>query len=173
MKRQIRRGVFETNSSSVHSITISKNTIDENKMTINDDGFIEVEAGEFGWGVEHHRDQYTKLSYLVMMAVETDGRQCESVEEFLKTEGFQHINHEIAAHCNCRGIVIPGLTWTKHTYQDSKGVDRFYVTHDGYIDHQSCEDYKNLQHFLDDKGVTVVEFVFNPNLMLEIANDNI
>lgn len=171
-RRQIRRGVFETNSSSVHSITIIKDTIDSNKMAINDDGLIEVDAGEFGWGVERHRDQYTKLSYLVMMALETEGSECETVEQFYETEGFQKINSEIASYCACKGVTVPGLKIEKHSYKDSKNEDRFYIDHDGYIDHQSCEDYGSLQEFLDSNNVGVIEFVFNSSLILEISNDN-
>ena len=171
-KRQIRRGVFETNSSSVHSITITKDTIDANVMGFNDDDLIEVDAGEFGWGVERHRDQYTKLSYLVVMALETEGSECETVEQFYETEGFQKINSEIASYCACKGVTVPGLKIEKHPYKNSKGVEDFYIEHDGYIDHQSCENYGSLQEFLDDKGVSIVEFVFNPALILKISNDN-
>lgn len=172
-KRQIRRSVFETNSSSVHSITITKDTIDANVMGFNDGDLIEVDAGEFGWGVERHRDQYTKLSYLVMMALETEGSECETVEQFYETEGFQKINSEIASYCACKGVTVPGLKIEKHTCKNSKGVEGFYIEHDGYIDHQSCDDYGSLQEFLDNKGVSIVEFVFNPALILEISNDNI
>lgn len=172
MKRQIRRGVFETNSSSVHSITITKNSIDTNKMVINSDGLIEVDVGEFGWGVERHGDQYTKLSYLAMMALETEGSECETVEQFFETEGFQKINSEIASYCACKGVTVPGLKIQKHSYKDSKGEERFYIDHEGYIDHQSCEEYKSLQDFLDSYRVGIVEFVFNPALILEISNDN-
>ena len=42
MKRQIRKGVFETNSSSTHSIAISKKSVVIYK-------FIKFNIGEFGW----------------------------------------------------------------------------------------------------------------------------
>ena len=48
----------------------------------------------------------------------------------------------------------------------------YYIDHDGYIDHQSCEDYGSLQEFLDSNNVGVIEFVFNSSLILEISNDN-
>ena len=43
MKRQIRRSVFETNSSSIHSISISKKPVDIS------DKSIHFNIGEFGW----------------------------------------------------------------------------------------------------------------------------
>lgn len=171
-KRVIRRSVFETNSSSVHSVSISNNDLQDSHLTVNDDGYIEVDPGEFGWGVESFTDQTTKLEYLVMMAMETEGKECTSIEEFYQTEGFQHINREIACYCNCKGIIVPELKIEKHTYKTDKGEERFYINHEGYIDHQSCENYGSLKEFLDDYRTTVIEFVFNPGAILHISNDN-
>lgn len=44
MKKVIRRGVFETNSSSVHAISIS------NAGNLVYPKFVYFEEGEFGWG---------------------------------------------------------------------------------------------------------------------------
>ena len=58
MKKQIRRGVFETNSSSVHAICISKSN--EYKTQDNVD-FI---YGRFGWSPETLYTPEEKASYL-------------------------------------------------------------------------------------------------------------
>ena len=60
MKIQIRRGVFETNSSSVHSISIIKDNFKgslPSQFTINCDG-------EFGWEVKTYDDTESKAAYL-------------------------------------------------------------------------------------------------------------
>ena len=46
--KQIRKDVFETNSSSVHTLQISKDGLEPSELKLNKDGNIEVEFGEFG-----------------------------------------------------------------------------------------------------------------------------
>lgn len=173
MKRVIRRSVFETNSSSVHSISITNSDIKKSNLEVNDDGYIVVLPGEFGWGIENHRDQSTKLEYLVMMALETEGNDCATLEQFYDTEGFQEINHEISSYCSCKGIVLEGFNFERHSYVTEDKDEIFYITHEGYIDHQSCEDYLSLKDFLDSYKTNVVDFVFNSGINLHISNDNI
>lgn len=60
MKRQIRKGVFETNSSSTHAICISKDNINKNSLPEH----ITFTHGEFGWEFDTHSDTWTKASYL-------------------------------------------------------------------------------------------------------------
>ena len=74
MNRQIRQSVFETNSSSVHSVTISDRKLESSKLKIQDK-LIEVPVDEFGWSYYGPIDQLVKLSYLVMMALETEGHE--------------------------------------------------------------------------------------------------
>lgn len=59
MKRQIRRNVFETNSSSTHSICITKNDILDEKRN-----WITFYTGEFGWEHETLYSITSKASYL-------------------------------------------------------------------------------------------------------------
>lgn len=60
MKRQIRRGVFESNSSSTHAICISKNNINKNSLP----SYVTFTHGEFGWEFSVYDDTWTKASYL-------------------------------------------------------------------------------------------------------------
>lgn len=59
MKRQIRKNVFETNSSSTHAICISK----ENKYEKED--YVSFRTGEFGWEFAVYKDTDDKASYLI------------------------------------------------------------------------------------------------------------
>jgi len=60
---KIRRNVFETNSSSMHSLSV----IGSDRMTTltSKDGIVVVGEGEFGWGYETLKTPTAKLSYLV------------------------------------------------------------------------------------------------------------
>ena len=60
MKTQIRRGVFETNSSSVHSISIIK---DDFKGSLPKKFTIDCN-GEFGWEVDTYDCPISKAAYL-------------------------------------------------------------------------------------------------------------
>lgn len=60
MKRQIRKNVFETNSSSTHAICISKDTTSENILP----NHVTFTHDEFGWEFAIHEDTWTKASYL-------------------------------------------------------------------------------------------------------------
>jgi hypothetical protein len=65
MKKMIRKGVFETNSSSCHSISIADETKEFVLDTIypDQDGVIELEGGQFGRGWFKHNDALTKANY--------------------------------------------------------------------------------------------------------------
>lgn len=60
MKIQIRRNVFETNSSSTHAICITKNDINKTLLPTH----ISFKYGKFGWEFAVHDDTSTKSSYL-------------------------------------------------------------------------------------------------------------
>lgn len=64
--KKVRQQVFETNSSSTHSISVCsdiKNYIFD-ILCPNDDGQIELDGGEFGWEWEEYNDAHTKANYL-------------------------------------------------------------------------------------------------------------
>ena len=59
MKKSIRRYVFETNSSSTHSICITKSNVLNQKQN-----YIKFQTGEFGWEQDTLSNPYEKASYL-------------------------------------------------------------------------------------------------------------
>ncbi len=75
MKKLIREGVFETNSSSAHSISLGKDT---GKAFVLDtiypdsNGNITIYGGEFGWEFDRHHDARTKASYALTSGVSLD-----------------------------------------------------------------------------------------------------
>ncbi len=60
MKRQIRKGVFETNSSSTHAICITRKDVDTSNLP----NHITFTHGKFGWAFDVYKDTWTKASYL-------------------------------------------------------------------------------------------------------------
>lgn len=62
--KNIRIGVFETNSSSSHSLTVSSGELQKSVLP-DQDGVIVGLLGDFGWEIEHYNSQADKLSYLL------------------------------------------------------------------------------------------------------------
>ena len=111
MKKTIRQSCFETNSSSMHSISIGAGKLNDT-IGLNKDGSITLTGGEFGWGVEYHNDAWTKANYLAV-----DACRNQSL-----TEKLQRIIKEYtgAAEVN---ILVNVDDWKGPNYS--------------YIDHQS------------------------------------
>lgn len=168
MKRVIRENVFESNSSSCHSLAFSKDSLLQPcYMEVNDNNKITVELGEFGWGYDEYTDWRTKLSYLLTMCAECTEAITE--EGFYESEEFKEINDAIAEYCHCDGVVIVGADFKtgKLTWKDKEET---YLDFDGYIDHQS--QFPSIKEFLDYYHTDIVNFIFDEGIKLVIDNDN-
>lgn len=171
MKRQTRRNVFETNSSSMHSLTIKKGKLNESHLLVDDfDNKVESGFGEYGWEIENYESQSEKLRYILTMCACTEGRRLVTPNEFYETEGFKSISNAVANYCHCDGVKIEdGAMKTEHW--DYCNEDR--LDYDGYIDHQSCEDYSSVADFLAQNNIDSVEdFIFNDGIIVHTDNDN-
>ena len=146
MKRQIRSGVFETNSSSTHSIAIPKQCTKTNYMSFN--------IGEFGWGW----DEVDPADYLytaIYELSETEGEakeKIEKLESILKENGIDYKLGKVKAH-----------TW------HSECSDRdFYSLDDGYIDH--AYELRELVDGLLNDGDKLIRFISGG--LVFTGNDN-
>lgn len=106
MKQAIRRGVFETNSSSVHAITIKK------KTTKTFPESIIFKMGEFSWEIEYYDDPITKASYIYTALI---GLYSESAVKEI-TDRWKTL---LASHGVEAEFVVPTRGWFA----------------DGFIDH--------------------------------------
>lgn len=105
--KTIRKKVFETNSSSSHSITISYDELIRDETMIDRSDYnnpvIILTGGEFGWGVDTYNDALTKANYC---AVDFDGNEeltellKEAIEEFMgvpveiNIDSYSYIDHQ-------------------------------------------------------------------------------
>lgn len=153
----IRRNIFETNSSSSHSLSISHNYITVDDLVVEDDD-VHTECGEFGWGVEEYLNTSTKLSYLITVVAEStigttwwDGDTFEDfmIKDLYETDEFQEIKEVVCSHEHCSDLIVDSLR--------------------GYIDHQSKP--ISMRSFLADYGLSIEEFLYG-NVKLIIDNDN-
>ena len=73
MKYRIRKGVFETNSSSMHSLVIKgEKKIDREQLKINENEFIVVETDDYTWGNFILETAQEKLNYVVSCKINED-----------------------------------------------------------------------------------------------------
>lgn len=166
MKKNIRNSVFETNSSSVHTVSI-KGDFDTFSIAFGSKEIV-LYLQEYGWSGPPCCGFFQKLSYAMSMVLHTEYPNFNIwdddfyIDEDIleKLNGYQLLLNTINIYNkNCKKITI------------CRNDDAFYPY--GYIDHQSYEDYHCLQDFFDDWNITVERFLFDNNVVVYISNDNI
>ena len=88
MKTTIKQGLFETNSSSIHTITIQK----DSTFSIPDE--ITFKVGEFGWEFETYSDTNYKTSYLFTTLCQLYDSEKLTSEITYITQALEEINVE-------------------------------------------------------------------------------
>jgi hypothetical protein len=149
----IRHEVFETNSSSMHSLSISA----ARDYTYPSGKTYVIIAEEYGWSGPTLREPEEKLSYLMALVASSTGINWAieekgvkfSIKEFLRLPEIKKIVNAVKDHGS-------DIIYKK----SSSGF--------GSVDHQSvC----NLDSFLN--GIDLEEFIFNSKYEIVITNDNI
>lgn len=151
MKRQIRRGVFETNSSSTHAICITKSEYRHNSFS-----HIDFEIGEFGWENDEYDSLYKKASYLITAILSFDKDEAD--------ENLQKLKDILDS--NNIEYTLPELKVDSWEYG---GKTRYYYDIDGYIDHSGeTKDFVNDVLSDSDK---LFRYLFG-NSVIITGNDN-
>ena len=150
MKRQIRRCVFETNSSSTHAICIAK------------DGYelqdhIDFHTGEYGWECEEYGDLDNKASYLITAILSMEKEYAD--EKLMQLKSILDDNNIT--------YTIPEPNIKQYKY-DGK-THRYYDIGYDYIDH-----VKELKSWLDDlllDSDKLFRYLFGDSIIIT-GNDN-
>lgn len=192
MYYKIREGIFETNSSSTHSVTLRR-SIDspQKEIIVDSDNYVHVKFADFGWGYERISDSYIKLQYLLTLAWNCNQDKIEEeyapfekdkdyINLFYELDDFQNINEAVKLHCNCDGIIMDSkLTIYDSEYYSDEYKYKYLCINNEYnydchgIDHQSYEDYNCINDFLNSYNMSSIdEFIFDDNRILVLDNDN-
>ena len=140
----IRKGLFETNSSSTHAICIGK---DNHNLEIPSE--LTFQVGEFGWENEVYYDVTTLASYLYTALTSWYGGK----------ELTKYINHiyTLLGHNGCEATFI------------EPSVSAWGLT-DGYIDHsEGLSEFLN-KVLSSDKAL--LRYLFSPDSFIVTGNDN-
>lgn len=164
----IRDGVFETNSSSSHTLVYNKieseNVFDFNFEKVDENGFIHIETQYFHDDYSYVETPTEKLSYLITQIA----RRCVYFDEFeylmpeqvMLHKQFIELSDYIKEKTPYAGIIVDGK-----------------ITEDNcYIDHESCEsDYKEILNHVENRetgeydSVSLYDFLFNKNYYIVLA----
>lgn len=134
MSKKTRRNVFETNSSSTHSICLTKNNILDKKSD-----HIHFTFGEFGWEMETYNSAYEKAQYLYTAICEN--KKTELLNKIKLILDANNITYE----------------FDKPIFTTSSGGEYTWLDSEcGYIDHSDeleefltiCEDENKLMRYL-------------------------
>jgi hypothetical protein len=137
-----RNKVFETNSSSTHSISIEVGQNWDN-IELNDKGNIVLEGGEFGWEERVYTDALTKANYCAVDSLGDDTKQDMLKEVIKEYTGAKEVE-----------ILASDESWDSPYYS--------------YIDHQSAGESE--EAFSSHE--TLKNFIFNKSSCLQTDNDN-
>jgi hypothetical protein len=112
MKRKIRKSVFETNSSSMHSLSYSEyQELEKSKLEIDEDGYIHVELGDYGDIKEDLVTQKEKLAFVISymneeLYYENSNYTFPTEEQFNEYKPYVKLKKMICEYTGCKGIVI-------------------------------------------------------------------
>ncbi len=124
--KQNRQGLFETNSSSVHTIVITKN----NNIEIPKDlpPILEMETVDFGWEIDRYNDFSSKLQYLYNAC-----EDCETykprLDAFLSEIGIEMVDYT-------PGYIDHGYNtadFLEFVFSDINNFKRYLFSSDSFI----------------------------------------
>lgn len=155
MQKQIRRAVFETNSSSSHSLTLPAKdallvSFPKNQLRA---GVVKLGKGEFGWEWTRIYHPLGKLEYLftqLMPGVAVPEGDAREVTNQIRQQEprFNMLYGVVQGFTGCRIELIPGS--------------------DGYVDHESLG--VGMELFSDEEQLK--DFIFSPDAYVQTGNDN-
>lgn len=163
MKKKARQSVFETNSSSVHSLSIrnidSSDTIreymQENGKTLN------IEGDCFGWEFETYDTPAKKLSYVYTLACSYSWDEYLTMREFMK-ETLQSVGLE---------PIFEEMKECKYSADGDSFVEPIQRNSwDVCIDH--AEYLKDFANDIFSDGNLMLSFIFNKGSYILTGNDN-
>lgn len=145
-----RRYVFETNSSSVHTITIDSSGLEKSKLPLGKDHKVVAHFGNFGKDYCVYREQSQKLSYLVSQLYYCCGYSSDTIED---SYAFKNIEEALIEYIpRCEGLRITRVPEPE-------------------IDHQSVweSEYDGPVNLYSKKSI--INFIFNKYVSLTTDHD--
>lgn len=159
--KKIRKGVFETNSSSTHSLSVSKLKKESYTLSFPDT----LTFGEFGWGYERLTSPVKKAEYIItLVRYNLDYKSSEDYKSVINSKYMKLVIEAIKEKTGKKVDIVP--------------CDSPYYSI-GYIDHQSLNPDIFSKEGIDLFGMkendfkeAVKEIIFNNSYVIHVDNDN-
>lgn len=150
----IRKGTFETNSSSTHSICVTK---EDTFVKIPDKLEINIKNYEFGWEYDKYRNTDEKFAYLVMGVVagwnDSLLEASQNLNKLIKTIGKW-----------VKSVQIEGLDVVCYNNES------YYDPYDGYVDHAT--EMEEMVNALLSNEEMLKRYLFSEDSFILTGNDN-
>lgn len=155
--KNIRTGVFETNSSSTHSVSICRATDGiYDTLPVDDAGVLTLTGGQFGWEEETYYDAQTKANYAaVFCSPEVEPAFVAKAERMREL-----LVNVLKQHTGAREIVF------------NFSLEDYNHPHHSYIDHQSAIIEGGDAGAVFESEDVLKDFIFNTRSSLTTDNDN-
>ena len=149
MRKVIRKNLFETNSSAVHTLAISGDGLEPSNLPVDKDGYIITDFGDFGdydMGMTAY-DQATKLSYLATECYYLNHWDIHLDDNWQ----WEHICEAIKEYTGAKGVKVLGKVEPNLNHQVQPSYDPKF-----------CNPwYDN----------SVISFIFNKYVGIEMSHD--
>lgn len=165
MKRTIRYGTFETNSSSMHSLVYSNIKMDKSELPVTSDGVVYVDLEQSYQCSGTLTTQLEKLEYLLSYMFVKDGWGYSS--DYYRTSDNWY-NYDITDSYMGRDLLE---MLQAHDSRIKKVIVR-WCCEGPEFDHQTNPSYDDnpMDAVVYDKDTTL-EYLFSPNVSLEMSRD--
>lgn len=160
MKVQVRQGVFETNSSSTHAISVASFYPEDWNVSYKVPEKVHFALdNEF----ETYEDTYSKAAYLwlIICDMHNDIKELDNlkavrahIEEVLTNAGVKEVTFDMGSYKEC-------------TWRDDGSM---YLDYSGYIDH-SYDAYEFAKTLLDNDEM-LLAYLFDSDSCVATGNDN-
>jgi len=155
--KQIRRNLFETNSSSTHAITIANNSDDDFKNNL--PKVLELELGEFGWEFDRYQTTFERASYL-FTAIVYNGWVEEYMPKLVDTLKKWGVEVRYPELKKIESGYRPGDFY----FEPVEGRGYFYIDH-GF-------ELKDFVEKLFSDETLLMNYLFSPESFVSTGNDN-
>lgn len=133
--KTIRSKVFETNSSSSHSITVRTDGVWDYNFEPNENGVIVLRGGQFGWGEECYDDAETKANYVALDMIlcgNEDG--LDLVKEVIRDRTGFDVEVDIDTYSYCVYIDHQSVGTAAHDLCTKEDIEAFIFNKASILD---------------------------------------
>jgi hypothetical protein len=163
MKTQIRQGVFETNSSSTHAISVAKFFPEDWNVSYKVPEKVHFALDEeFGWEFETYDDTDSKAAYLWLII-------CDMYSDIKDLDELKAVKAHIEEVLTNAGV--KEVTFDMGSYKESWRNDgSLYLDYTGYIDH--CYNAHEFAKSLLENDEMMLAYLLDSDSCVATGNDN-